>query len=59
MPRDIALFSAGGERSREFANQFVTRRFVIDNSSSFRMEKTVPLVVYGINEDIIKTIRKL
>ena len=57
---DIALFSAGGERSREFANQFVDKgAFVIDNSSSFRMEKTVPLVVYGINEDIIKNDSKI
>ncbi len=45
---DIALFSAGGERSREFANQFVDKgAFVIDNSSSFRMEKKNVIPIAG------------
>ena len=57
---DIALFSAGGERSKEFASQFVDKgAFVIDNSSSFRMEESVPLVVYGINEDKINIDSKI
>ncbi len=47
---DIALFSAGGSRSREFAPKFVEAgTVVIDNSSAFRMEKDVPLVVPEIN----------
>jgi len=47
---DIALFSAGGSRSKEFAPKFVEAgAVVIDNSSSFRMEKDVPLVVPEIN----------
>ncbi len=51
---DIALFSAGGERSKHFAPEAVKRgAIVIDNSSAFRMEKDVPLVVPEVNpEDI-------
>ena len=57
---NISLFSAGGERSKEFAQNFTDRgSFVIDNSSVFRMKDQVPLVVYGINENIITTESKL
>ncbi len=53
---DIALFSAGGARSKEFAKFAVEDgAVVIDNSSAFRMDKNVPLVVPEINpEDIFK-----
>lgn len=48
---DIALFSAGGGRSREFAPKFAEAgAVVIDNSSAFRMVDDVPLVVAGIND---------
>ena len=57
---DISLFSAGGERSKEYAKQFVNKgSFVIDNSSVFRMNENVPLVVYGINENEISSDSKL
>ena len=47
---DIALFSAGAERSMEFAPSAVTSgAVVIDNSSAFRMAPGVPLVVPEIN----------
>jgi aspartate-semialdehyde dehydrogenase len=47
---DIALFSAGAERSLEFAPSAVTSgAVVIDNSSAFRMAPGVPLVVPEIN----------
>jgi len=47
---DIALFSAGGEISKKFAPMAVkTKTVVVDNSSAFRMEKDVPLVVPEIN----------
>lgn len=47
---DIALFSAGAERSREFAPAAVEAgAVVIDNSSAFRMESGVPLVVPEVN----------
>ena len=43
---DIALFSAGASRSLEFAPEAVkSGAVVIDNSSAFRMEPDVPLVV--------------
>ena len=47
---DIALFSAGAERSREFAPAAVEAgAVVIDNSSAFRMDPKVPLIVPEIN----------
>ena len=47
---DIALFSAGASRSREFAPIAVEAgAVVIDNSSAFRMEEAVPLVIPEIN----------
>jgi aspartate-semialdehyde dehydrogenase len=54
-PIDIALFSAGGKTSEIFspiaASKGVT---VIDNSSAFRMDPEVPLVVPEVNPDAIK-----
>jgi aspartate-semialdehyde dehydrogenase len=47
---DLALFSAGASRSREFAPLAVRAgATVIDNSSAFRMDPQVPLVVPEIN----------
>jgi aspartate-semialdehyde dehydrogenase len=47
---DIALFSAGGDRSKEFAPAAVEAgAVVVDNSSAFRMEPDVPLVIPEIN----------
>jgi aspartate-semialdehyde dehydrogenase len=47
---DIALFSAGADISRELAPQAVARgATVIDNSSAWRMESTIPLVVSQVN----------
>lgn len=52
---DIALFSAGGSRSKEFAAAAVKAgAVVVDNSSAFRMDPEVPLVVPEINADDIK-----
>ncbi len=53
---DIALFSAGSSISKEFAPHAVAAgAVVVDNSSAFRMEEDVPLVVPEINgEDIAK-----
>jgi aspartate-semialdehyde dehydrogenase len=50
----IALFSAGASRSKEFAASAVKAgAVVIDNSSAFRMEPDVPLVVPEVNaEDV-------
>jgi aspartate-semialdehyde dehydrogenase len=51
---DIALFSAGGDRSRAHAPRFVEAgAVVIDNSSAFRMDPDVPLVVADVNDAAI------
>ncbi|MDN7241233.1 aspartate-semialdehyde dehydrogenase [Planococcus sp. N028] len=48
---DIALFSAGGSISEKFAPEAVKRgAVVIDNTSAFRMDKEVPLVVPEVNK---------
>jgi len=52
---DIALFSAGGARSLEHAGRFAeSGAVVVDNSSAWRMEPTVPLVVVGVNDAAAK-----
>ena len=52
---DVALFSAGGGISKEFAPQAVRQNcVVVDNSSAFRMDDTVPLVVPEINAEDVK-----
>lgn len=52
---DIALFSAGGSRSKEFAPAAVkSGAVVVDNSSAFRMDEDVPLVIPEINPEMIK-----
>jgi aspartate-semialdehyde dehydrogenase len=52
---DIALFSAGGSISKELAPEAVKRgAIVIDNTSAFRMDPTVPLVVPEVNEEDLR-----
>jgi aspartate-semialdehyde dehydrogenase len=47
---DVALFSAGAATSREWAARFVDRgAVVVDNSSAFRRDPSVPLVVSEVN----------
>ena len=51
---DIALFSAGGSISKKFGRAAAKRGCtVVDNSSAFRMEDDVPLVIPEINADAI------
>lgn len=51
---DFALFSAGGDISREYAPKFaVAGAIVIDNSSAFRMDSDVPLVVSEVNPEAL------
>ena len=51
---DLALFSAGASRSREFAPAAVASgAVVVDNSSAFRMEPDIPLVVPEVNGDAV------
>jgi len=52
---DIALFSAGGARSKEFAPAAVEAgAVVVDNTSAFRMDPDVPLVIPEINPQKIQ-----
>ena len=52
---DIALFSAGGAVSKEYAPKFAAAgAVVIDNSSTFRYDEDVPLVVSEVNPEAAK-----
>jgi aspartate-semialdehyde dehydrogenase len=51
---DVALFSAGATRSREWAQRFVDAgAVVVDNSSAFRRVDEVPLVVSEVNPEAL------
>lgn len=53
---NIVLASAGGSTSLALAGEAVKRGCVyIDNSSAFRMEKDVPLVIAGVNDNDLKS----
>jgi len=57
---DIALFSAGGDTSLEWAPKFAeVGTTVIDNSSAWRMDPTKKLVVPEINGDVLTTEDKI
>ena len=52
---DFAIFSAGGDTSKKFSPIAASKGcIVIDNSSAFRMDKDVPLVVPEVNPEDIK-----
>ena len=52
---DVALFSAGGSISKEYAPKFKAKgAIVIDNSSAWRMEKDIPLVVPEANPEALE-----
>ncbi len=54
---DIAIFSAGGATSREWAPRFAAAgAIVIDNSSAWRMDPQVPLVVSEVNPHALRAI---
>ncbi len=56
---DIALFSAGATSSRELAPRFAAAgATVIDNSSAFRMDPDVPLVVAEVNPEAARQATK-
>ncbi len=55
---DLALFSAGGDTSREHAPRFAeTGCFVIDNSSAWRMDPEIALVVPEVNPHALEMAR--
>jgi len=52
---EVALFSAGSAQSKEYAPQAVKAgAVVVDKSSAFRMDPTVPLIVPEINSHAVK-----
>src|SRR5574344_838463 len=52
---DIVMASAGGSTSQKYAPEIVKRGgVIIDNSSAFRMEKDVPLVIAYVNDEDLK-----
>jgi aspartate-semialdehyde dehydrogenase len=56
---DIAIFSAGGATSKALAPKFAEAgAIVIDNSSAWRMDPDVPLVVSEVNPEAIKDAKK-
>ena len=56
---DVALFSAGGATSREWSPRFAAAgALVVDNSSAWRMDPEVPLVVSEVNPDALDHIGK-
>ncbi len=57
---DIAIFSAGATVSKEFAPLFAKNgTFVIDNSSAWRMDSSVPLVVPEVNPQALTKDKKI
>lgn len=60
MKPEVALFSAGGSTSLKWAPKFAeVGTFVIDNSSAWRMEPQIPLVVPEVNEDALTSDSKI
>jgi aspartate-semialdehyde dehydrogenase len=56
---DVAIFSAGGGISKEWAPRFAARgAIVVDNSSAWRMDPEVPLVVSEVNPHALQHIGK-
>lgn len=56
---DVALFSAGGARSRQYAPEAVSAgAVVVDNSSAWRLDPEVPLVVTEVNPEAVDGMAK-
>ena len=55
----IAFFSAGGKISEKFAEKAAKDCFVIDNSSHYRMDPEVPLIVPQVNSEDLNNIKKI
>ncbi|RMH47971.1 MAG: aspartate-semialdehyde dehydrogenase [Gammaproteobacteria bacterium] len=55
---DIALFSAGGDISKEFAPKAMAAgAIVIDNTSAFRYEPNIPLVIPEVNPEALASVK--
>jgi len=54
----ITFFAAGGKISKEFAEKAAKKSIVIDNSSYYRMDPDVPLIVPQVNSHALNKIKK-
>jgi len=54
----LSFFAAGGKISEQFVEKAAQKCFVIDNSSKYRMDPDVPLVVPQVNSESLKNIKK-
>ena len=54
----ITFFAAGGKISENFVEKVAKHSLVIDNSSFYRMDPDVPLIVPQVNSDHLKNIKK-
>ena len=54
----ITFFAAGGKISEAYASKAASHSIVIDNSSFYRMDPDVPLIVPQVNADDLKNIKK-
>ena len=54
----ISFFAAGAKISEKFAEQAARHCFVIDNSSFYRMDPDVPLIVPQVNSNDLKDVKK-
>ena len=55
---EITFFAAGGKISEQYAAKAAEHSTVIDNSSHFRMDPDVPLIVPQVNSNDLKNIKK-
>ncbi len=55
---DITFFSAGGKIAEKYAEKAAEHSVVIDNSSFYRMDPEVPLIVPQVNSAELKNIKK-
>jgi len=55
----ITFFAAGGTISEKYAKKAAKHSIVIDNSSFFRMDPDVPLIVPQVNAEAAKSMKKI
>ena len=55
---EITFFAAGGKISEQYAEKASKHTTIIDNSSFFRMDTSVPLIVPQVNPEAIKDMKK-
>ena len=55
---EITFFAAGGKISEKYAEKAAKHTTIIDNSSFFRMDQDVPLIVPQVNPEAIKVLKK-